>query len=159
MSPSQPLTFRRLVNRAELSGIDCYEAFGARGAVLDDGSRTIIGPGAVDEAEFTVENNLGVYWGGDGGRFVVRLSAVLTSSVGDLRAGVQAEYLVEGVSKVDVLPVAEERFVNDVAVMMLVPFLREAVADVALRTMGRPVVLPLWRRGSTAFASPETVED
>jgi hypothetical protein len=149
----EPITLEELVKRAELAGIDCYELFGARGAIEDDGQRRVVGPGGVDDVEFQVSNSLGVYWNTERGSFLVRLSCELTSIVGDVKVGVQAEYVGEGLGRDNVSPDVEEEYVNSVSVMTLAPFLREAVADVSRRTLGGPLMLGVLRRGELRFRS------
>jgi len=42
-------------------------------------------------------------------------------------------------------------FANEVAVMMLVPFLRQNIADLSQRTFGVPLLMPVVRKGMLQF--------
>lgn len=158
-APPQAVTLEEFVQRAELIEIGCYELFGARGAVDDDGDRAIVGfPKVAEDEEFDVSNSLGVYWAVDGGSFLIRFSCVVSGSMGDLRAGVQGEYVADGLDRESVPPEVEEAYVNKVAVMTLAPYLREAVADISRRVFSQPFTLGVLHAGELAFQSPRRSE-
>ncbi|ACZ31928.1 hypothetical protein Xcel_2921 [Xylanimonas cellulosilytica DSM 15894] len=46
-------------------------------------------------------------------------------------------------------------FVNDVGIMVLIPYLRQAIADVTQRVFGSPLVMPVMQRGAIRFERPE----
>jgi len=148
-----------LVDKIELSQIACYELVAARGLLDEDGERSVVGPGNVDDLEVvSAENQLGVYWLQDGGQFLVRLSAHLVTNAGEIRVGVQAEYIAEGLTRDDVAPEVEQEYINRVAVMTLVPYLRQAIADLSARVFGNTLTLGVIRPGEIAFATTRRSE-
>jgi len=156
--PSQALT--DFVATVELSQISCYELSAARGQLDGDGGRVVVGPGNVDDLEvLSAENQLGVYWLATGGQFLVRLLATLGTNAGDLRVGVQGEYLAEGLTRDDVSPDVEEEYVNRVAIMTLVPYVRQAIADLSARVFGNTLTLGVIRPGEIAFTSSRRPEN
>lgn len=50
-------------------------------------------------------------------------------------------------------------FVNEVAVMTLIPYLREALADVTRRVFVHPLVMPMFQRGELRFSSAGATSD
>lgn len=150
---------RQLVEAVELADVGCFELFGARG-VVRDGERTVVGPGTVDDIKVLDERHtLEVFWQSDAGRFLVRLTFELETDVGDLRVGMQAEWDLGGLAHEDVAIEAEEDFVNKVAVMAIVPYIRAALSDLAIRTFGRNVTLGLIRPGQLEFESKRRSDD
>lgn len=152
--PEGGLSLEEFVKRANLTEVGCFELFGARGGVEDDGERPVVGPGPLEIGEFETEHNLTVYWGHDEPRMLVRLSATITCEAGEVRVGVQAEYELDGFSQDDVAADVEEEYVNNVSVMTLIPYLREAVAAASLRTLDQPITLGVVQRGELRFSSP-----
>ena len=152
--PDKPLSIEEFVKRAELLEVGCFEFSGVRGALEDDGDRAVVGPGPLDLGELETEHSLGVYWGVGEPRMLVRLNVSVTCDAGAVRVGVQAEYQLDGLSQDDVTPEVEEEYVNNVSVMTLVPYLREAVAAASLRTLDQPITLGVVQRGELSFRSP-----
>jgi len=142
-----------LLENLELNDVGCYELTAARGIEHESG-REIVGPGAVTDLVIEDQDEeLGVYWLGGGGRLLVRLAFVLRTNAGDLRAGVQAEWDTGPLRRSDVSPDAEEDWVNRVAVMAIVPYIRSAISDLAVRVFGSNIVMPLVRPNELAFTS------
>lgn len=152
--PEVGLSLEEFVKRAQLIEVGCYEIFGIRGALEDDGERAVVGPGPLEVGEFEVTHELSVHWGDGDPRFLVRLGASVTCEAGEVRVGVQAEYELDGLLLDDVAPDVEEEYVNNVSVMTLVPYLREAVAAASLRTLDQPITLGVVQRGALRFTSP-----
>lgn len=87
------------------------------------------------------------------GDFGVRLSAQVVVPAGEIVASVAAEYdLTEGYQP---SKRALAIFANEVAVMTVFPYLREAVATASAKVFGRPVHLPVIQRGQIGI----TLED
>ncbi|OLT21162.1 hypothetical protein BJF81_15675 [Ornithinimicrobium sp. CNJ-824] len=76
----------------------------------------------------------------------------ISSEVGVMSVVARAEYHVP-IEKADLLakPVTME-FANHVAVMTLVPYLREALSDVSLRVFDQRIVMPMFKRGELWFS-------
>lgn len=67
-------------------------------------------------------------------------------------AEVEAEYQVDGEGVA--LPLAQAlmiEYMNEVAVMALIPYLRHAIADLSLRVFGSPITMPVFQRGAISF--------
>jgi len=144
---------RDLLERANLVDVGCFELSGQRGAAVESG-RKIVGPGPAQDLELENEaHELGVYWLSGGGRLLVRLLIALKSNAGDLRVGMQAEWDMGDLSRDDVPADVEEEFVNRVAVMTLVPYLRAGISDLASRILGVSVTMSLIRPGDLEFTS------
>lgn len=127
-----------LVEVATLAAVVTYEVGGRR----RDGGFEDVEPlpmdGAANEPEFQVLVQQ------VGGRFAVRLRGTMTADdVVDLVADVAAIYDAD----VDeVAPAIMSEFVQDVAVMMLFPYVRQHFQDVSSR-LGHPVTLQVLKMG------------
>lgn len=145
---------REMLERVNLLEVGCYELHGVRGVVGDDGRRQIIGPGPAADLEAQHESHeLEVFWLESGGRLLVRLSVDLGTNVGEIRVGFQAEWDVADLTRDTVPPEVEEEFVNRVAVMALIPYVRAGISDVATRVLGGNVTMGLIRPGDLEFSS------
>lgn len=83
-------------------------------------------------------------------KFRIKLKVDLAVEAGTLLAEASAEYEVpeEGPAPDEVLIV---EYANHVAIMALVPFLRSALADTALRVFEQPILMPIYQRGDIWF--------
>ncbi len=144
---------RELLDHLTLNDVGSFELHGVRG-MAHEGRRRIVGPGGPDDLEvIEQENSLNVFWPKDGGQVLVRLSFLLETTMGTLQAGVQGEWATGYLSQEDISPAAEEDWLNQVAVMALVPYLRAAISDIAVRVFGANVTLPVIRQGEMTFNS------
>ncbi|MFA6298784.1 MAG: hypothetical protein WC642_06440 [Nocardioides sp.] len=127
------IAVKEVIASAELASIDYYDVSASR---LDD-----------ENPDHTGEDNLTIsvqYRSVEQG-FGVRLLAEVVLPNGRARACVAGEYLLaDGFD-------ADERacqiFVNEVAVMTVYPYLREAMATATSRVFGEPLHLPIVQRG------------
>lgn len=55
-------------------------------------------------------------------------------------------------------PVTVNSYVNEVAVMVLAPYLRQALADITGRVVGEPLMMPILERGQLNFPLPDAEE-
>lgn len=143
-----------LIAASELTEIGFFELVGVRGLVGDDGERVVMGPGRVGDDEIEVDDathQLGVYWTDEGDRVLVRLLASLTTAVGELRAGVQGEYELKDMNRSDIPVEVEEYFVNRVAIMALLPYIRTAISDLSGRLFGTTLTMAVVRPGEISF--------
>lgn len=156
--PSDAL--KELVGKVELGEIGSFELSGIRGSLEADGSRSIVGPGQIDDLEFETDNQVAVLWLEEGGQFLVRMTTTLAGKAGEIRVGMQAEYKADGLSRGDVPTEVVEEYVNRVAVMTLAPYVRQAVSDLALHTFGSAVTLGIMRPGHLNFRArpPENAD-
>lgn len=102
-----------------------------------------------EESEDSVDVSMTLQQHVDEGRFGVRLLVQLHPYMGEVSVAVAAEY------SVDEGPQAEEAVVrgfgNEVAVMTLLPYAREAVSTLSTRVFGKPILLPTMGRGDVGF--------
>lgn len=100
-----------------------------------------------DEESVDVSMTLQHHIGDD--RFGVRLLVQLLPFMGEVEVAVAAEYSVdEGPSPQDNVV---RGFGNEVAVMTLLPYAREAVSTLSTRIFGKPILLPTVERGEVGF--------
>ena len=85
----------------------------------------------------------------DATSFGVRLNANVVMPLGEATASVAGEYSISA----DFHPTERvlRMFANEVAVMTVLPYLREAIATSTSRVFGGPVHLPLIERGEIAL--------
>lgn len=146
-----------LVEAAELSDIGLFELTAHRGGRDENGNVRIVGPGPLEVDDFPpLDHSLEVFWSEAEDQFMVRMTSAATGAIGDLTVGVQAEYILEGITRSDISPETEQRFVNDVALMHLAPYIREAVADVSRRVFGASITLGVLMRGELEFSPAPT---
>lgn len=82
----------------------------------------------------------------------VRLAIEVITSDGSVRADAGVLYLTQ--TNEDIESVSEEiglEFVNRVGLFVLMPYLREAIANITLRVFGKPITLPMLRAGQLTF--------
>lgn len=93
----------------------------------------------------------------DGAEFGVRLRVEIQSSVGRVVVDAAMEYESE-----DDLEIPDDVafvYANEVAVMALLPYVREAVANITQRVFGDALVMPVIPRGALAFKSGKADSD
>lgn len=61
--------------------------------------------------------------------------------------------------ELDITPAARIDFANEVGLMALLPYVRQAVADISQRILGTALVMPVMPRGSLSFSLDESEED
>ena len=83
--------------------------------------------------------------------FRIRLRVELDFGNGSVQAEVAAAYSTRTVESTQIALPAMEEFVNGVAVMHLLPFLRQAVSDLTGRVFNAAITLPLLQRGQLTF--------
>ncbi|WP_447943431.1 hypothetical protein [Microbacterium aurum] len=129
---------RSLIQHSDLEGIHFHEVSCRR-------------YGGSEEAELGDDSSadIGVQYRLSDEDFGIRLNARLRNPSGEASVSVSGEYaLADGFepSKRDVL-----LFANEVAVMTIFPYLREALSDATNRVFREPVLLPVAPRGAIAF--------
>lgn len=154
-TPDVSEELRRFADRIELDEIGTFELAAYRGAAGADGRRAVVGPGTVaeEDAHFETANEVSVHWADGEGLLLVRLRAVLRGRAGEIRAGCQAQFRTGGLSSAEVSREVQDEYISRVAAMMLVPYVRAAVADLALRTFGIALTLGAVRPGQLSLQS------
>jgi hypothetical protein len=90
--------------------------------------------------------------------FRVRIRTEIEVDVGSIVVDVAAEYTLVNATTAQITPELMVDFVNKVAVMTLVPYLRNAVADITLRVFGTALTMPIMRRGELEFELPNELD-
>lgn len=97
--------------------------------------------------------NIVVQQRSDAESFGVRLNATIVFPIGEATVSVAGEYgLLEGH---EVTSRSLQLFANEVAVMTVFPYLREAVASITGRVFQQPLHLPMVKRGEIAVEVTE----
>lgn len=140
LSPSEIEDVREVIRHCSLSRVEFYEVSARR----YESASTADGDGRL---------SVGVQQRIDETSFGVRLTAHVVVAGGEATASVAGEYeLLEGFR-----PSAKalRNFANEVAVMAVYPYLREAIASVTLKVLGAPVHLPIVQRGVISVADDD----
>lgn len=87
----------------------------------------------------------------DGAGFRIRLLTDIETPIGTISCGVLAEYAHDGVRLGPESSEALNEFVNGVALMHIIPYVRQAIADVTLRVYQSPLLMPILQRGQMTF--------
>ncbi|UIP57674.1 hypothetical protein DSM26151_05390 [Agromyces marinus] len=91
--------------------------------------------------------------------FRIILETRISAQPGNIGCTVQAEYGLEALRANEVPADAMEEFINNVALMSLLPFVRQAIADITLRVFEAPLMMPIIKRGDLSFGLPDGVQD
>ncbi len=83
--------------------------------------------------------------------FRIRLMTEINTPFGDIECGAYAEYEHPGVVLGQESSVAASEFVNNVALMHLLPFVRQSIADITQRVFTAPLLMPIIQRGELEF--------
>lgn len=98
---------------------------------------------------------LGFERSADQERFRVRLKVEIVAGFGDVTAEASAEYRRAGFPVEDLTDAVLLEYANNVAVMALLPYLRQAIADMTQRVFGSPLLMPVLQRGAVSFSIAE----
>lgn len=83
--------------------------------------------------------------------FRVRLRTEISLSNGSTTVDAAAEYEIDNGLASNISDEVMMEFANEVAIMQLVPYIRQAVADATQRVFGTPLLLPMLQRGELSF--------
>lgn len=129
---------QQLLQHSDLQGVFFHE---------QSARRHDTAPDAADAERSNVE--VGIQFRLATDNFGVRVMAQIQNMVGIATVAASAEYtLADGYepTKRDVM-----MFANEVAVMMIFPYLREGISDATTKVFGEPVFLPIAPRGAIGF--------
>lgn len=148
--PDSP-TINDLVESADLIHVAILELSAARSDLshTNDELFESFADGGYD-AEIDFE--LGMDRGEHDDKFRVRLQVLVESDPGIVRVNVAAEY---SINELRIDEISEEimlEFSNKVAVMTLIPYIRQSVADISQRVFTYPLTLPLYKAGELSFS-------
>lgn len=139
--PSDALV--KLNGRCTLSKLSLTELVARR---ADDYSDEQLTEGVQASPAFSLQTDLR----DDHGGFSLGLRVQVDFSVGEVSASAVGEYQTE-----QALAVSDElvlEYANHVGVMTLIPFLRQAVADLTQRVFDAPLLMPIFARGELWFS-------
>lgn len=85
-------------------------------------------------------------------RFRVRLLTEIESDPGIIRVNLAAEYELTELNPRDIPEEVMLDFVNSVAVMTLLPYVRQSVADISQRVFTYPITMPLYKANDLTFS-------
>jgi len=137
------LSLEDFVGRCSLTSISQLELSGTRSLVTDDSS----GAELVDPA-YGLDIDLR---DADDG-FRIRLTTRVEAPQGTIVSQVGAEYVVEALSIRSVSRVILVEFVNNVALMHILPYTRQSISDISVRVFGSPLLMPIIQRGELSFS-------
>lgn len=123
-----------VIAASELRSVEYYEMSGRRHDAVQ----------SAEEAE-TGELRIVVQQRADADGFGVRLNATLTLSIGEAQVSVAGEYALT--QELELTTRAVQLFANEVGVMAVYPYLREAVATITGRVFKQPLHLQMITRG------------
>lgn len=147
----------RLVPAAELTDLSYYDLRASRVASLRENSA-----GTVGGEDVEIEPSYGLALDrnpeeGDRFRFRIRLRIELRPPGGEIVAEAGAEYVVnETMVTSELTPNLLVEYANQVGVMTLLPYLRQAIADLTQRVFGAALLMPVLPRGSVTFPYPDS---
>lgn len=131
----------QLVEAAHLEAIEVY---------MLEAHRTL-GVDPSEAKEVAPEYTLFVDFSDDGAGFRIRFETRIDVGLGDLACGVLASYTHDGVRLGAGSGEALSSFVNNVALMHVLPYVRQTIADLTTRTFGAPLLMPIIQRGELEF--------
>lgn len=123
-----------IIAASELRSVEYYEMSGRRYDATQ----------SAEEAE-TGELRIVVQQRADVDSFGVRLNATLTLSIGEAQVSVAGEYALT--EELELTTRSVQLFANEVGVMTVYPYLREAVATITGRVFKQPLHMQMITRG------------
>lgn len=163
MSPRKPkiaatdVDIRALAQDAALTSISFFELSAAR--FEDDGELEAVTSGDDNDEEPGIpEQYLNVARSEDGDGFRVRVKTVIDWRGGRIAVDVASEYSLDDLRSEQVSSALMLEYVNEVAIMHIIPYLRQGIADVSQRIWGEPLLLPVLQRGEMTFSEEQRID-
>jgi len=146
---SEPVTLDDLVAGATLTEVAFFELSASRQSVASD-----VPPDGEEVSEMDSQQTMFLDRRKDGRGFRVRLKTeVAPGNLGTIVAGVEGEWDTPTIDQSDVPEDVMLDYINGVAIMVLLPFTREAIADITRRVFGNALLLPVMQRGVINFTT------
>lgn len=86
-------------------------------------------------------------------KFRIRIKTVIQAQPGTVVIDAAAEYSLSNLELEDITEELMLEFANRVALMSIVPYLRQGLADMTQRVFGVPLTMPLYRAGELQFSA------
>lgn len=88
-------------------------------------------------------------------RFRLVLTIEISVAAGDIVASVCAEHTVRGEPSEAPSQRLVVEYANEVGIMAMIPYLRQAIADLTQRVFGSVLLMPVLARGAISFPLPD----
>ena len=145
MSEHSPLLLE-LVSEAQLRSIEYFELTAKRDPSRSDD------PANEGDPALQPEYTLAIDMGQDRTTFRLRLRIALATPRGTIEVEAAAEYTAGDFPPGDLTPTLLAEYANEVGVMAVLPYLRQAIADLTQRVFGASLLMPIIPRGTLAFS-------
>ncbi|WP_454151645.1 hypothetical protein [Microbacterium lacticum] len=93
----------------------------------------------------------------EGNEFGIRLASRVYVGLGEVTVDVSANYATPEPVTMD--EAVRLEFANRVGIMALIPYLRQAVADLTQRVFGQPILVPITRAGDLEFTPDSQLDE
>ena len=144
MTDEDVANVRALISSARLASIEVYELSARRTIPTET-------EGVDDEGTVNIDVQSRI---GDAA-FGVRLISTITAPFGEIVASIAGEYEIEGADMPSSRTI--QLFSNEVAIMTVYPYLREAVSTITAKVFGDPLYMPVVERGQISMeVDPDT---
>lgn len=144
---TEPLTVVELLRKVQLLGIQQIELAASRGT-----------GDMADNTQAEPTYGLQISGRDDDKAFRVGLRAEIQVGNGSILSNIEAEYELSTVTYSSIIEQTKIDFANDVAVMAIVPYTRQAIADISARVFGAALLMPIIQRGQLVFSLPDTAQ-
>ena len=142
MADATPISLEDLVEDTDLIGISTFQLAAER---VDE-------PSEVDDgAELDPTHILHIDTREDGSGFRVKVETQIEMPIGRIVATVGAAYQLNTLNMSAIDREILMGFVNNVAVMTLIPYIRQAIGDITLRVFDSALLMPMMKRGELWF--------
>lgn len=84
--------------------------------------------------------------------FQLRITTKLTLDVGEISCDIASRYKLKEKIQEELDNELLVEYANEVALMTLIPFIRQHIADISQRVLGFPLLMPVMQRGQIKFA-------
>jgi hypothetical protein len=141
--PDSGISLEQLVEGAEIEEISFFEISAIRNDSPTEAS------GGDDDVFPSYQLDTGTK--DDGAGFRVRIRTEIDVALGRIVTDLAVTYLTPSLDANEVGPGTLLDFVNNVSVMTLVPYNRQAIADISQRIFGATLTMPMIKRGELEF--------
>ncbi|MGF3055595.1 hypothetical protein [Microbacterium sp. YY-01] len=131
----------QMVEATSLSSIEYFKMHAERDLSFSPDAPVEVSPSYILTVDFQP----------DGERFRVLFETDIETTAGHISCGVAAEYAHPSVILRQASGEAISEFVNNVALMHLIPYVRNGVADITQRVFEAPLLMPIFQRGELNF--------
>lgn len=142
---ADPLSVIEVLNDVELLGIQQTELGAARG----------VGSTSADDVPAEPSYRLQVTGRDDDKAFRVGLRTEILTGMGSIVSEIEAEYQLDTLTYSGITEQTRIDFANDVAIMAILPYTRQAIADITARVFGAALLMPIVKRGQLVFSLPD----